>query len=246
MLVVAPCLSAQVTPGAESPAPLPEAPAPTSPAANPSPKPAPAPCTHFSRLSRFVDGPCVLGTLTPSDKAELAVSNMVDPGNLAALGLSSGFTVGVNSHTAYGPGWPGFGRATGYGFVQEATGQFFGTWVIPSLNHEDPRYHRLGTGSVQRRLGHALVHTFVDQHDDGRREPNVSTLLTYPISAEISNLYVPGLSTNLPSTAIRVLVGYATNPVDDVISEFLPDVARHIHVHVVIIQRILNRISNNE
>jgi hypothetical protein len=169
---------------------------------------------------------------------------MIDPGNLAALGLSSGFTVGTNSHTGYGPGWKGFGRASGYGFLQEGTGQVFGTWIVPALAHEDPRYRRLGHGSVKRRLEHSLAHTFVAEDDDGRPMPNVSTILTYPISAEISNLYVPGVATNGPSTVIRVITGYATDPVDNVITEFLPDVARHIHLHVVFLQNLLNNVSS--
>ena len=76
--------------------------------------------------------------------------------------------------------------------------------------------------------------------------PNYATLLTYPIAAEIGNLYVPGINGNGPSTVERILTGYATDPVDNLITEFLPDVASRIHVRVIFVQRILNQIASDQ
>ena len=73
-----------------------------------------------------------------------------------------------------------------------------------------------------------------------------SALLTNPICAEISNLYVPGVNGNGPSTAARIMTGYATEPVDNLITEFLPDVASHIHVHDIFVQRILNKMATGQ
>jgi hypothetical protein len=39
------------------------------------------------------------------------------------------------------------------------------------------------------------------------------------------------------------MLGYATEPEDNLITEFLPTIASHIHVHVIFVQRILNRVS---
>jgi hypothetical protein len=38
----------------------------------------------------------------------------------------------------------------------------------------------------------------------------------------------------------------ATAPIGNFITEFLPDVAKHIHVQVVIVQRIINQVANKE
>ena len=76
--------------------------------------------------------------------------------------------------------------------------------------------------------------------------PNYDTLLTYPISAEISNLYVPGVHGNGPSTVARIMTGFATDPIDNLISEFLPDVARRVHVRVIFVQRIMNQVGGDE
>jgi hypothetical protein len=72
--------------------------------------------------------------------------------------------------------------------------------------------------------------------------PNYAVLLTYPISAEISNLYVPGVHGNGPSTVARIATGLGTDPVNNLITEFLPDIAKHINIRVIFVQRILNAV----
>jgi len=96
---------------------------------------------------------------------------------------------------------------------------------------------------LKHRIWHAVEHTYVSQHDDGRPMPNYATLLTYPLSAELSNLYVPGLQTDVKSTARRVAVGIALDPTGALTAEFLPDVARHIHINIRFIQNILNSMA---
>ena len=194
---------------------------------------------------RFLNTPAP-APLTPEQKAHLALHNLKDPGNLVTIADIAAFTVATNSHTAYGPGFGGFARNVGYSYLQEATGEFFGTFLIPSIAHEDPRYHRMPDASVPRRIVHAVAHTFVAQSDSGRPMLNYSTLLTYPISAEVSNLYVPGINDNGPSTVRRILIGYATDPIDNLVTEFLPDVARRIHVRVIFVQQVLNQVSSDQ
>ena len=205
-----------------------------------------APCVETPNpYARFLDT-TVPVPLTPEQKGHLAFHNLKDTGNLITITGTAALTIGTNAHTAYGPGWKGFGRNTGYAFLQDATGEFFGTFLIPSLTHEDPHYRRMPHASLPRRTLHAISATVIAQNDDGASMPNYANLLTDPICAELSNLYVPGVNGNGPSTVSRIMIGYATDPADNLITEFLPDVARHIHVRVIFVQRILNQISNSQ
>ena len=180
--------------------------------------------------------------LSVKQKGELAFRDTVDPFNLLTILGYSAFAIGANAHSAYGPGPEGWGKLSGYSFVEDAQGEFSGTFLISSITHEDPRYHRMPEAPVKRRIVHAVLHTYVSQHDDGRPMPNYATLLTYPISAEQSNLYVPGVPTNLHHTAERVGIGLATDPSGTLVAEFLPDIAKRIHIHVIFIQEILNQV----
>jgi len=204
------------------------------------------PCVEASNpYSRFLDSAEPL-PLTPEQKAHLAFHNLKDPGNLATITYTAGFTIATNSHTAYGPGWGGFGKNIGYSLLQDATGEFFGTFLVPSLTHEDPHYHRMPNASIPRRIVHAISRTVIAQSDTGAPMLNFATLLGYPIGAEIGNLYVPGINPNGPSTVARIMTGYATDPIDNLITEFLPDIARHIHVRVIFAQRIVNQVSSDQ
>lgn len=180
--------------------------------------------------------------LDAQHKGLLAIHDVIDPFNLLTIAGYSAVAVGSNAHSAFGPGLKGWGRLTGYSLVEDSQGEFFGTYLISSLAHEDPRYHRLPNAPVKRRIFHALAHTWVSRHDDGTLMPNYATLLTYPISAELSNLYVPGVQTNGVSTVKRISIGLATDPSGTIVAEFLPDFARRIHIHAIFIQEILNQV----
>jgi hypothetical protein len=197
---------------------------------------------------QFIVEPGPVKPLTSEEKGILAVRGDLDPFGLITLVGFSGISIAANSHSPYGPGLKGWGRLVGYGMVEDATGNFFGTYAIPSLTHEDPRYHRMPGKPIGQRIAHSIIHTYVSQHDDGRLMPNYGTLLDYPIGSEIASLYVPGSTTNQSQQMKNVAFGILTNPVGDIIAEFLPDVARRIHVHIIFVQSIINRVaygSNN-
>jgi hypothetical protein len=204
---------------------------------------APPPLINF--FNRFINGPEVK-PLTPKEKARLAVRNLLDPFNAVTILGNSAIAVGSDSHSAYGPGMPGFARYVGVSYSEDTTGEFFGTFLIPSVLHQDPHYHREPHLPIPHRILHAIAQVGWTQGDNGKGMPNYSNLLGYPICAAIANLYVPGERTNVPSTAARVTIGLAISPTDNFITEFLPDVARHIHVRIVVVQQIINQVARTE
>jgi hypothetical protein len=194
---------------------------------------------------RFENGPQVK-PLTPKEKAWLATKNIIDPFNMITILGEAGISVAADSHSAYGPGMPGYGRYVGVSFTGDITGEFFGTFLIPSIMHQDPHYHREPHASYPRRIFHAIDSVAWAQGDNGKPMLNYATLLGYGIDDEIGNLYVPGRQTNGRATAQRYAIGLATAPIDNFITEFLPDVARHIHVEVVVVQRIINQVASKD
>ena len=181
--------------------------------------------------------------LSTRQKGYLAFHDVIDPFNLLTVVANSAFTIGINSHTAFGPGMHGFGLNISTSLLQDATGEAIGTFGVCSIFHQDPRYFRMPKAKPLRRVAHVLSHVVVAQGDNGKPMLNYENLIVYPASAEIANLYVPGVAGNGPSTVKRFVTGLATEPIGNFIAEFLPDVARHIHVNIVIVQQILNQIS---
>ena len=193
---------------------------------------------------RFLTGPQVK-PLSPLEKAHLALHNLIDPFNLITIAGISAISVASNSHSAYGPGMRGYGRYAGVSFTQDMTSEFFDTFLIPSIAHQDPHYHRVPNTSITRRVFHCIDQIAWTQGDNGRGMVNYGNLGGFAIDGAISNLYVPGQRTNLPSSVSRYFISLATAPIDNFVIEFLPDVARRIHVQIVIVQRIINQVSIN-
>ena len=201
------------------------------------------PCSELVYpYQRFLSTNVVI-PLTWEQKGYLGLHNVSDLANITTIVGISAITVGIDSHSAYGPGIKGFAKSAGVSLSQDVTGQLFGAFAVPVLVHQDPRYFRMPQASIQRRIFYSISRTFVSQHDDGTPMPNYSTFATYTIASELANLYVPGIHPDGISTVSRIGIGLATDPANNLLNEFLPDVAKRIHIRIIFVQRILNNVA---
>ncbi len=72
---------------------------------------------------------------------------------------------------------------------------------------------------------------------------NYATVFGTVGSQALGNLYVPGRNHSWATSTARVATSLATDPIGNMITEFLPDVARRVNVQVVFVQRLINRIA---
>jgi hypothetical protein len=133
----------------------------------------------------------------------------------------------------------------GVAFTQDMTSQFFGTFVIPTITHTDPHYHRRPDQSIPRRAFHCVSEIFWQRADNGRYTFNYSEIIGPMVEMPLDNLYVPGQQTRFSADAERYAVDLATAPIDNFITEFVPSIAAHIHTHVVFVQRIVNQVATS-
>ncbi len=196
----------------------------------------------FNPFERFLSSTAP-HPLTPRQKLYLAGRNVIDPFNLLTIVGTSAISVASNPDSAYGPGMPGFGKYTGVAFTQDMTGEFFGTFLIPSLAHQDPHFHRMPNASLKMRVAHAIYQVVWTQGDTGKPMFNYATVFGTVLDEGVSDLYVPDRKTGLRPDFARVGTSIATAPIGNFITEFLPDLARHINVRVVLVQRIIDRVA---
>jgi len=192
--------------------------------------------------ARFLTGPEVK-PLTPRQKARLAVRNLIDPFNLITIAGESGISTAINSHSVYGPGLFGWTKNGSVTLTEDMTGEFFGTFLIPSIAHQDPHYHRMPNASIKRRILHCIDQVAWTQGDNGQGMVNYADLVGFAFDDAVGDLYVPGQQTNFRASAERYGTGLAIAPADNPITEFLPDLASKIHVRVVLVQRIINQVA---
>jgi hypothetical protein len=57
--------------------------------------------------------------------------------------------------------------------------------------HQDPRYFYQGTGTTKSRIRHALLSPFIARGDNGKYQPNYSSLGGDLASSALANFYYP-------------------------------------------------------
>lgn len=219
-------------------------------------KPLPAPCARFvepfdvddysgpmskviARISQRFDSATVRAprrhSLKPCamdahDKFQLFLANSADPLSYVGAAWTAGIAQIDHGDKAYRMGAAGFGRRYTAAITDNVTGQFFSTFLYPSLFHQDPRYYRQGSGGVKSRLGHALIHRFVAVSDSGKRMPNYSEWFGTASSTAVANLYHPGNLRGFGPAASSVGLNVGNDMAWDVLREFWPEIAHKLHL----------------
>jgi hypothetical protein len=184
--------------------------------------------------------------MTPKQKAILAGKDVIDPFNLLTIFSLSAISVAADAHSAYGPGMEGFAKLSGVSLTQDMTNEFFGTFLIPAIAHQDPHYHRFPNASYKLRIAHCIYQIVWTQGDDGKGMFNYANVVGGLFDEAVGDAYVPYHDTGWAAAAARYATALATDPINNFITEFFPDFARHINVHVVIVQRFINRVAIEE
>jgi Carboxypeptidase regulatory-like domain len=91
----------------------------------------------------------------------------------------------------FGQGWDAYGKRVAAGYADTTTDIFIGGAILPWLLRQDPRYFYQGTGTTKSRLRHAVFSPFVCRGDNGKPQPNYSSMGGDLASGAISNFYYP-------------------------------------------------------
>jgi hypothetical protein len=128
--------------------------------------------------------------LTTKLKFKLALRVSVDPVTFAGAAFIAGIDQAASTPN-YVEGAKGYGQRVGAVYTGGFTDIMIGGAILPSLLHQDPRYYYQGTGTKKSRILHALSNPFVCKGDNGRRQPNYSSMGGDLASDAISNAYYP-------------------------------------------------------
>lgn len=184
--------------------------------------------------------------LSSMDKARIAASDVVDPFNLLTIGATAAITIGNDPNTGYGPGLKGFAKNSGTLLTEDMSGAFFSTFLIPSIAKQDPRYYRMPNASIPRRIENVLIQPVWSRSDKGKPMPNYGMLLGVPAAVALANVYVPGRKQGFWPIIETSAIAIASSPIDNIVNEFLPDVAKRVKIRIVIIQKVVNHLTLTE
>jgi hypothetical protein len=158
--------------------------------------------------------------LTPKLKFHLALRVLTDPITFAGTAFISVADQAADT-PRYGQGWGAFGQRFGTNYTNDLTDVMIGGAVLPSILHQDPRYFYQGTGTHKSRTLHALSNPFICRGDNGRRQPNFSSLGGYLASGAIAETYYPEQDRG-PGLVFRTAgINIAANMANSLIQEFV-------------------------
>src|SRR5581483_2478637 len=148
--------------------------------------------------------------LTPAEKFHLFAKGAFDPIEFGLVGAQAGIEQASDSFPGYGQGAAGYGKRYGATFADQVSSGFFSNFLYPTMLKQDPRYFRLGEGSVKHRIGYSLVQEFWARRDRGGRSFNFSNVLGAVSAGGVSNIYYPSTDRGFGLTMSRaaISIGY--------------------------------------
>jgi hypothetical protein len=128
--------------------------------------------------------------LTTKLKFHLALKTSTDTFTILGTGALAGINQAGDTPN-YRQGFKGYAERFGAAAGDGVSDIMIGGAILPSLLHQDPRYYYKGTGTNQARAFHALASPFICKGDNGKLQPNFSSIGGDLSSSALSNLYYP-------------------------------------------------------
>src|ERR1700746_1209457 len=135
--------SALTLPGQQSPASV-----PSSREGSPSQQAPPSSSTGTAAFIGYVTNGSFIfpdiatspGPLTTAGKFKLFVNQSISPPYILESGISAAFDQARDVPKGYGQGWAAYGSRFGADMARSSSSSFFGTFLLASLLHQDPRF----------------------------------------------------------------------------------------------------------
>ena len=170
--------------------PAPSSPPPDAPSATRTP-----PSGTFSTINHkslfFPDIATSEARLSTGDKFKLFVDNSASLSALAGAAASAGIGQALTYPHGYREGAEGYGKRFGASMARNASSQFFGTFMLASMLHEDPRFYPQTDPTFGGSIKYAVTRVFVTRNDDGNDVANWSGLLGPAMGEGLANAYWP-------------------------------------------------------
>jgi hypothetical protein len=160
--------------------------------------------------------------LSTRQKYQLAWRTSIDPVTWLMTGALAGMEQVSNTFAGYGQGAQGYGKRFGANYADGFSDTMIGGAILPALFRQDPRYFYKGRGSVASRALYAIANSVICKGDNGRWQPNYSSILGGLAAGGISNLYYPASNrSGIDVTFSNALIGTAEGAMQNLAQEFI-------------------------
>ena len=177
---------------------------------------------------RAVSADTKLPPLSVKGKFVLATQDSFDYSSLLVAGFMAGIAQARSSYPEFHQGAAGFGRYYWHSFADQAVGNYFTEFIVPSMTREDPRYYTRFHGGFFGRTGYSISRLFITRTDAGGETFNFSEIIGNGAGAGISDLYYPQRERTWTKTGQKWVNQVALDGVFNFLKEFWPDIRHDI------------------
>lgn len=166
--------------------------------------------------------------LTPQQKFQIFVRSTHDPATWVGAGFDAALSQASGDFRGYGGGMEGYGKRFGATLADTESGVFFDRFLFPVLYRQDPRFRRLGHGTLLQRGWHAASHVFVTKGDNGTDQFNYAHIFGRFTARALSNMYYPVNQRGMLPTMRRTANSLLSDAGSYMFKEFWPDLRQKL------------------
>lgn len=162
------------------------------------------------------------GPLSPGEKFKLFVDDSASLHALAESALGAGISQATDSPEGYGQGGEGYGKRFGSSLARNASSGFFGTFVLASVLHQDPRFFPEQNPTFASSVKYSLSRLVITREDQGNEVANWSGLFGPLLAEALANAYWPERDRTAAQTFQRYGLDLATRAGGNMFRNYWP------------------------
>jgi hypothetical protein len=166
--------------------------------------------------------------MSSGQKFKLFVDNSISLNSLALASLSSALLQAADSPRGYGQGGDGYAKRFGSSMARNASSNFFGTFLLASALHQDPRFFPERNPTLGGSVKYSARRLFVTRDDEARDVANWSGLIGPLLSEGLANAYWPEQDRSAAQTFERYGVDLAAQFAGNIIRNYWPVLLRRV------------------
>jgi hypothetical protein len=170
------------------------------------------------------------GPLSSGKKLKLAVDETVAPSRFTASAFTAGISQAHDGLPGYGQEWGGYGKRFGSSMASNASSHLIGTFLLPAMLRQDPRYFVRLHGTFGQRVGYALRGVVVTRTDRGGEAFNWSGVLGSLFAESLANSYLPDAERTTGKTFERFGIRLGFGAASSVAKEYWPTIFKSLRM----------------
>jgi hypothetical protein len=170
------------------------------------------------------------GPLTSWGKFKLAANNSISLSAVGSALVAGAYGQAIDSPSGYGQGGSGYAKRFGSGMARSASDNLFGTFLIASVMHEDPRFYVRRNLPFEQAVKYSAVRVVITRDDSAKLVVNYAGLLG-PLAGEaLANSYWPEQNRGVGSTLVRYAADLGWKFGGNLLRQYWPQINRRLQL----------------